>query len=69
MTKVALTGWNEGFNKVQFNQFLRDRCNLGLAEAKEVVDKVLRSERVDLEVDRFSCADEQRMSELGVRFE
>jgi len=69
MIKVALTGWNEGFNKVQFNQFLRDRCDLGLAEAKTIVDRVLRNERVDVEFERFSCVDRQRLIELGLKFE
>lgn len=69
ITTVVLTGWNEGFNKVQFNQFLRDRCDLGLADAKAVVDKVLQHERVDLEFRRLSRVDIQRMTEFGVKFE
>ena len=40
-----------------------------MAEAKAVLDKVLQNERVDLEFERFSCADRQRMFELGVKFE
>ncbi len=69
MTKVEFTGWNEGFNKVGFNQFLRDRCGLSLAEAKAVVDQVLQNERVELECQHISCSDEQRIVELGVRLE
>ena len=69
MTTVALTGWNEGFKKVQFNRFLRDRCDLGLADAKAIVDSVLRTERVEVEFEHFSCVDRQRMIEFDVMFE
>ena len=69
MTKVTLTGWNVGFKKVQFNQFLRARWGLGLAEAKTVVDRVLNDERVELELQQFSCIDRQKMIELGVKLD
>ena len=69
MTKVVLTGWNVGFNKVQFDKFLQDRCDMSLAGAKAVVDAVLRGEHVQVEFQQFSCVDRQRMIELGVKFE
>ena len=69
MVKVTLLGWRVGFNKVQFNRFLRDRCDMGLAEAKAVVDKVLKNECVDIEFDQLSYLDTQSLVELGVKFE
>jgi len=69
MTKVVLTGWNVGFRKVQLNKFLQAKCGLGLADAHAVVSAVLRGERVEVEFERLSPADRQKMDELGVRFE
>ncbi|CTQ45537.1 hypothetical protein [Roseibium aggregatum] len=69
MTKITLTGWDEGFNKVQFNHFLRAKCDLGLADAKTVVEQILQNECVELEFKNFSHTDEQRLIELGVKFE
>lgn len=69
MTKIVLIGWREGFNKVQFNHFLQSRCEMGLADAKRSVDQVLDGERVELDFEEFSQVDEQRMTELGVKFQ
>jgi hypothetical protein len=69
MAKVTLRGWNQGFNKVQFNHFLRDRLDLGLAEAKVVVDRILDREQVELEFKQLSATDRQRLVELGVKFD
>jgi len=69
MTKVVLTGWNVGFKKVSFNKFIQDKCDLGLKDAHAVVCRVLDNERVEVQFERLSSVDEQRMTELGVKFE
>jgi ribosomal protein L7/L12 len=68
VTKIILTGWNQGFNKVQFNFFVRGKCGFGLAEAKGVVDRILEGVEVELTVDEFSMEDHRHLSELGVKY-
>ncbi len=54
MTRAELTGWREGLNKVRLNHLLRQYGGLGLADAKEAVDRLLSGERVAV-----ACADEK----------
>jgi hypothetical protein len=44
MTRVTITGWREGLNKVQLNHLLRQHAGHGLAEAERAVDGVLAGE-------------------------
>jgi len=46
MSKVYFTGWQSGFQKVQFNALLRERLGMSLSEAKILVDKLLSNESV-----------------------
>jgi ribosomal protein L7/L12 len=55
MTRTELTGWREGLNKIKLNQLLRQYGGLGLADAKEAVDRLLAGERVAV-----PCADEDK---------
>jgi hypothetical protein len=41
MTKVTITGWREGLNKVQLNYLLRQHTQCRLADAKSAVDELL----------------------------
>jgi ribosomal protein L7/L12 len=69
MGKIIVTGWNEGFNKIQFNQFIRSRCGFGLAEAKAIVDEILHNKPVELEFVELSESDKQKLLELGINYE
>lgn len=69
MTKVRFAGWNEGFNKVRLNKFLRAKLGTGFAETKRTVDRIVDGETVELDFPELTEADEQRMTELGARFE
>jgi hypothetical protein len=44
MTIVEITGWEVGFNKVGCTNIIRSATGLGLVEAKEIADAVLRGE-------------------------
>jgi hypothetical protein len=69
MAKIIVTGWNEGFNKVQFNQFIRSRCGFALAEAKIIVDEILQNKIVEIDFLDFSEIDKQKLIDLGVNYE
>lgn len=42
---------------------------MGLAEAKRTVDRILDKGTLELDFPELTEADEQRMTELGVKFE
>ena len=48
MTRVIITGWREGLNKVQLNHLLRLHAGYGLGEAKRAVDTLLAGETVNI---------------------
>jgi hypothetical protein len=41
MTRVTITGWREGLNKIQLNHLLRQHTQCRLGEAKSAVDELL----------------------------
>lgn len=49
MTKVIITGWRHGLNKIQLNHLLRQHAGLGLGESKRAVDDLLAGERLTFE--------------------
>jgi hypothetical protein len=49
MTRVIITGWRQGLNKVQLNHLLRRHAGLGLSEAKRAVDDLLAGEGLTFE--------------------
>jgi len=69
MIIIKLTGWSNGFNKIQFNHFLQDKFGMGLAEAKNNIDKILSNECIELKIQNFSNEDKKNMSDLKVEFE
>ncbi len=71
MTQVRLTGWTEGFQKVKMSQLLRDECGLGLAGAKEVVDRILDGGEAELTFPSVALAETfvTSAAELGARIE
>jgi hypothetical protein len=52
---ICVTGWNEGFNKIQFGTLLRECCGFSLSEGKRHVDSILRDELVSIEVSPERC--------------
>ena len=64
-----VSGWNVGFQKVEFTKFLRSEFGYSLAEAKAATDAVLDNQEValripDREVRRISA----RLTELDAKF-
>ncbi len=47
--KIVIYGWDEGFNKVQFNKFLRKEYGYNINAAKNIVDDILNETEVCLE--------------------
>jgi hypothetical protein len=60
MTTVKIEGWEPGFIAVRFNRFLRDRTQLGLADAKFQIDSLLHNVPFSL------CFSERRIAEAFV---
>jgi hypothetical protein len=50
MPQVVFTGWEPSLDKVLLNRLLRAKAGLGLAAAKEAVDRLLDGERVSIEI-------------------
>jgi ribosomal protein L7/L12 len=50
MTKVLISGWKIGFEKVQFTMLLRHGLGLSLSAAKDLTEAVLRHEAVELKI-------------------
>ncbi len=55
MRKVAVLGWNPGFQKVQFTELLRGDFGYSLSKAKAATDAVLEQQRIELEVRDADC--------------
>ena len=49
MTRVTITGWREGLNKVRLNRLLRDHAGYDLAAAKRAVDELLDGQSLTFE--------------------
>jgi len=54
--KVRVTGCRTGANKVEANHTIRESQDIGLAEAKRIVDRILDGETVSFEVHSESKA-------------
>lgn len=54
MTKIRLTGWQTGMQKISLTKLLQAEAGLPLPDAKRVVDDILerRSVSVDVSCDR-----------------
>ena len=68
MRKVAVLGWNPGFQKIQFTELLRGDFGYSLSKAKAATDAVLDQKRVELEVQDTECMRLlPRLNQLGAR--
>jgi ribosomal protein L7/L12 len=50
MSRLAISGWRPGFNKVGAQKLLRSHCGLGLAEAIDAVESILARQTVEFEL-------------------
>jgi hypothetical protein len=50
MKTIAVSGWNAGFQKINFTQKLRQEFDFSLSSAKVACDAVLDGQRLELHV-------------------
>ncbi len=50
MTDITLSGWNKGFNEVEFTRFVRDLPGYSPTDAKQVTDTIKGGETVAMGV-------------------
>jgi hypothetical protein len=50
MKTIVVSGWNVGFQKINFTQKLRDEFNFSFSGAKNACDAVLDGQRLELHV-------------------
>jgi len=51
MRKIRFTSWNKDMNKIKFIHLLNEQTNLSLKESKDIKDRIVNGEVVDVEVD------------------
>ncbi len=67
--RIALSGWNPGFNKVGLTKLLNARPGYPLSRAKAVTDAVLEGRSVTIEVaDREAEQFIAQINSLGVKW-
>jgi hypothetical protein len=59
MSRVLLTGWKAGLNKVELTTVLRRHAAVGLAQAKQWVDQLLDGQAVAI-----ACRDDEAALQL-----
>lgn len=50
MKKVRFTGWKKGMNKIEFIQLLHHNAGISLKEAKQIKDRIVDGEIVEINV-------------------
>ena len=66
MKTVAIFGWNSGFQKIKFTEFLRHDFGYSLSGAKAATDAVLDNQRIELQVEDAECDGVMsKLSDLG----
>jgi len=69
MNKIALSGWNPGFNKVRLTNLLHARPEFSLADAKAATDAVLDGKLVTIAVpDGETESFIDQINSLGLRW-
>lgn len=48
---IIINGWNKGFNKVEFNRYLRANYGYSIKDAKKIVDDIINNNTVYLHSD------------------
>ena len=67
MPTVLITGWNEGFQKVEHTKLLKTFAGLSLSDAKHATDAVLEGNSISvfLPTDQAASAFVLQLQELG----
>jgi hypothetical protein len=70
MKTIVISGWNVGFQKINFTQKLRHEFNFSFLSAKDACDAILDGQRLDLHVqDSEYSRMLSELRQLGVKFE
>ncbi len=66
-SKVRLSTWSPGLNKIRLTKLIREEAAIPLNEAHEIVNRLLAGESVDVEFASESCDRvAQDIRDLGV---
>ncbi len=57
MSRVIITGWEEGLKKISLSRLLQDEAGLTISQAKHAVDEVLEGRRVELTFSSSAAAE------------
>jgi len=69
MKTAVVTGWNAGFQKVNFTKWLRADFGYSLSQAKSATDGVLENQNLELPIPEGEASHvSARLSELGAKF-
>lgn len=58
MAQVFLDGWRPGLQKISLTKLIRAQAGLGLADAKDCVDRCLEGEVVEIPMPTIAAAEE-----------
>ena len=67
--KVEILKYREGFNKVTNTKLLKDNLGYRLADAKDVTDRILKGEKVALQIEETEVINQLGKNGLDVTFE
>lgn len=48
MKKIRFTGWNKEMNKIKFIHLLNEQAMLSLKESKDIKDRIVNGEEIDI---------------------
>lgn len=50
MTTILISGWNDGFQKINFTMLMKSEMGLALSPAKQITDRIMDNDQVELQV-------------------
>jgi ribosomal protein L7/L12 len=66
MSFVQFEGWETGLDKIALNKLIRHYSELGLADAKDAVDRIVNGEKVTVPISSPSAAEELITAARGI---
>ncbi|TKR30353.1 hypothetical protein FCE95_09475 [Luteimonas gilva] len=70
MKTIRIYGWEPGFNKVEMTKLLREELGSSLFDAKEMVDKIVSCEQIEISVNPESIERiTYKLDQLKAKFE
>lgn len=51
MRRIKFTGWQKGMHKIEFIHLLHNYAGISLTEAKNIKDKIVNNESVEIELE------------------